>query len=188
MGFVSIGKYQVDESIFTAYFACDYERCGAKCCNGTPAEAGLYEGGKLTDSENLEILRNSKYLTMYGDCPSMIEKMPTYEKYGDKFLFLKDGIKCIFCNSEHKICGLKLAHNAGKLSFDIPVHCELYPISLQGDTLLLEDWFSECKYAYEKGKKEKVLVWRFLERPIRRLFGGDFFQSLAKHYHFIYET
>ena len=69
-----------------------------------------------------------------------------------------------------------------------PASCSLYPIRvtrLTGGGLALNVHHWEiCRPAFEKGRREGVRVYQFLQGPLTREFGEEFYAALdaaAKH-------
>ena len=185
-GFTKIGNVWVQNEIFTTYFSCDYEKCGGACCWAN-IEGVEMDGGVVSPTEAIEIRKNRSELAKYCAVENMGKAItkPVYLSGARHCVSFNGKGECIYMSREKKTCVLKLAHVDGKLSFDIPQMCGLYPLWVQhkrGETFLyLENLFDDyCKDAYEKGKREDKLVFRFCEKALVRVFGEDFYESLCE--------
>lgn len=79
-------------------------------------------------------------------------------------------------------CGIERAFNEGKISFQKPISCHLYPIRVveqPGYTAVnYEPRKVLCRPACKLGKKLKVPVYQFLKAPIIRKWGLEFYEAL----------
>lgn len=181
-GFVKIEHVYVEKKIFDTYFSCDYEKCKGACC-WDEVDVEL-DGGSLLPTEAKEIRASKTVLADYvsSDFKENVLDKPTYQRSGNYFASLKQG-KCVLLNNACGTCAIKLAHRDGKMSFPIPVYCQLYPLYAfieKGLIILcLMDTFGDtCKPAYEKGLRENMKVYRFCEQALIRLFGEEFYKKL----------
>ncbi len=80
-------------------------------------------------------------------------------------------------------CAIERAFCEGKCKFQKPISCSLYPIRVSTlsngmKALNLHRW-NLCQCAFEKGKKERLPVYKFLKEPLIRAFGADFYDALC---------
>nr|DAX61516.1 MAG TPA: Protein of unknown function (DUF3109) [Caudoviricetes sp.] len=196
MGWIGIRGIRVSTDIFTTYFSCDYEKCKGACCwakNKVPTF-----GGALTHDECAEILRNQTLIQSYVS-PEMRKKFARSPIVASRDYSTSDGRSyamenykggsCLLSRRDKNCCALELMHAEGKgLSFSIPVYCSLYPLVWHNAELRLDLshlWDDQCSTAFDKGRREKMPVWKFVEPSIRRLLGDEFYTELeeyAKHY------
>lgn len=181
--YVDVQGVQVDKRVLLTYFACDYEKCKGACC-WDEVDDTLLDGGALTRPEAEEIKEKRFAISDFAEYMfrSGITVKPVYLRGGRHYTNMCQNV-CIFSNSEKGTCAMKLAHDAGKLSFGIPLHCELYPLTAfrKGGELYLEmlDTFDEfCQPAYVKGEEEHIHVCEFCSNAIIRFFGKDFHENL----------
>ena len=82
-----------------------------------------------------------------------------------------------------RFCAIERAHCAGRCPWVKPISCRLYPIRASllrnGLTALNLHRWEICKCAFEKGRKEKVPVWRFLREPLIAAYGQPFYDELT---------
>jgi hypothetical protein len=173
----------VSSEILQEYFACDFEKCRGCCCiigdSGAPLEASEVE------SFRQEYDNYSKYMTPEGKCALHKQGFGVVDADGDLVTPLVNNGECVYTSfdSDHNcFCATELAYCKGESKFRKPISCALYPIRVSVlsngvQALNLHRW-SICKCAFEKGKKEKIPVYKFLREPIIRKFGEDFYSAL----------
>lgn len=184
--YTEIDGIQVDSKVFTAMFACDYEKCKGACCNQPIHDVEL-NGGELTDCEAAEILYNKDEIASlcYGYAASLVRERPVY-KDGETFYTRVFEDKCVLCNMKRGTCALKLAKDKGICGVDIPLSCQLYPILWEAfptyERLSVGDIFDKdyCVHGYAKGKREKVYLLDFVKDALIRAFGEDFYTKLKE--------
>ncbi|MCD8312640.1 MAG: DUF3109 family protein [Bacteroidales bacterium] len=81
-------------------------------------------------------------------------------------------------------CSIERKWFAGESSFRKPASCHLYPIRVtefpDGTKALNLHRWEICKAAFEKGRRENVRVYEFLEEPIRQYFGSELYTALKQ--------
>lgn len=184
-GFTKIGDIWVENKIFSTYFSCDYEKCHGACCWATVEDIEL-DGGSVMPDEAKEIREKKAILATYcsQEYKARAITKPLYIRGAKHFTSLAEDGSCIYVNKDKGTCACKLAHEDGKLSFDIPKFCHLYPLWIfveNGETYLrLIDTFEEfCEPAFEKGEKDQTKVFEFCRTAIIRFFGEDFYEDLV---------
>ncbi len=173
----------VSSEILQEYFACDFEKCRGCCCiigdSGAPLEAAEVEEFRK------EYDNYSKYMTPEGKCALHKQGFGVVDQDGDLVTPLVNNEECVYTSfdKDHNcFCATELAYCKGESKFRKPISCALYPIRVSVlsngvQALNLHRW-GICKCAFEKGKKEKVPVYKFLREPIIRKFGEDFYSAL----------
>ena len=173
----------VSSEILQEYFACDFEKCRGCCCiigdSGAPLEASEVE------SFRQEYDNYSKYMTPEGKCALHKQGFGVVDADGDLVTPLVNNEECVYTSFDldhNCFCATELAYCKGESKFRKPISCALYPIRVSVlsngvQALNLHRW-SICKCAFEKGKKEKIPVYKFLREPIIRKFGEDFYSAL----------
>lgn len=70
--------------------------------------------------------------------------------------------------------------------FPKPISCRLYPIRVSklsnGMTALNLHHWNICQCAFEKGRRERIPVFRFLRRPLTDTYGAEFYDALEQAY------
>lgn len=179
---LSIENTLVSLDVIEEHFVCDLNACKGACC-----VQGEY-GAPLEENE-LPILENiyenvKPYLTQEG--------IEAIEKEG-KHVFLKEENKhatplrkdgaCAYTVFENGVamCGIERAWKDGKVDFQKPVSCHLYPIRITKhqhyDAVNYERW-EICKAACANGKKLKIPVYKFLKDALIRKYGQTYYDTL----------
>ncbi len=180
-----IDRYLVSSDILTEFFACDYETCKGCCCiigdSGAPVEEDEIE--KLEDNYPLY----KPFMTSSGI--AVIEKngVAEIDTDGDLVTPLVGKMECAytcFDENENCFCAIEKSYCAGRSRFKKPISCSLYPIRLSqlsnGYTALNLHRWDICKCAFEKGKKERLPVYKFLREVITSHFGEEFYSALEE--------
>lgn len=198
---IQIGDILVSSSIITEYFCCDYQKCKGVCCvigdSGAPMEAG--EDAQIENNysaiSRLMCEEGRKRVTKTGffkidrdgDIVTPLMKNVSYDLDPAEGGCLGDAADqpCAYACFESCgcLCSIEKAYNKGECSFVKPISCRLYPIRVSqfsNDTkaLNLHQW-EICKDAFEKGKKDGIRVYQFLEQPLIAAFGEDFYSQLS---------
>ena len=182
---VIIKDVLVSNEIFEQQFLCNLSACKGACC---------WEGdwGAPLEKEELETLDKiyptvKKYLRQAGI--EAIEKNGAYVYYDEPAEYgttLIENKACAFMTyDENNIakCGIEKAYEAGEIDFKKPISCHLYPIraSINEKTgfeaLNYEEW-DICSAACDKGKKEQLPLYKFVQDAIKRKYGPEFYQDL----------
>ena len=90
------------------------------------------------------------------------------------FVYVKDGIS---------FCAIEKAYLDGKIKFQKPLSCHLYPIRIKkvGDTEAVNyhSW-SVCAPALIKGKTVGIPLYRYLKEPLIRKYGTKWYLKLVE--------
>ena len=177
-----IDKILVSDAIKDTYFACNLQACKGDCCVAGDAGAPLEE-------EEISILEDVldeviPYMSQEGkevvDWTGVFE----YDTEGEyvtplvkdeecAFVYVKDGIS---------FCAIEKAYLEGKIKFQKPVSCHLYPIRIKkvGETEAVNyDIWSVCAPALIKGKTVGVPLYQYLKVPLIRKFGSKWYAKLV---------
>jgi hypothetical protein len=79
------------------------------------------------------------------------------------------------------MCGIEKAWSEGKVSFQKPVSCHLFPARIKkfrDITAVNYQELSICCSALECGNEEGVYVYEFLKAPFIRVFGEETYNEL----------
>jgi len=90
------------------------------------------------------------------------------------FVYMKDGIN---------FCAIEKAYLEGKIKFQKPISCHLYPIRLStvGEfTAVNYHKWSICSSAVINGKNEGISLYKYLKEPLSRKFGKEWYEKLVK--------
>jgi hypothetical protein len=179
---IAIGGTLISEELLDKKFVCDLNACKGACC-----VKGDY--GAPLEEEELTLLdkvykKVRPYLSENGI--QAIEEQGKYLKYSKKEWVtpLIKGKECAYTIFEKGVakCGIEKAYFDGKIDFQKPVSCHLYPIRItkmkSGVEALNYDKWSICKAACKLGDTLKVPVFRFLKNGLVRKYGEKWFNEL----------
>lgn len=164
-------------------FVCNLSACKGACC----VEGDF--GAPLEKDEIPVIERDLDQIRPYLNDASK-ELLDTkgfheYDAEGELATTCLPGGECVFVineNGMHK-CGIEKAYEEGKTDFKKPISCHLYPIRISevGDykALNYHKW-DICSAACSLGKSLEVPIYMFLQEPLERRFGKNWFAELEE--------
>lgn len=179
---VIVGNVILSDALIENCFACDLPRCKGQCCAGGDRGAPL-EPSELTVLEKIlpdvkpfltadglrEIETNGPWVPFPADIfatPVMHDRECAYAFYDENRILR---------------CGIERAYYAGKIEFQKPVSCQLYPIRVQrtpvNDILNYHQW-ELCEPARLLGQKLQIPVVLFVKPALIRKFGVEWFRLL----------
>lgn len=183
MPILQVGNVLVSPDILTEKFCCDLEKCKGVCCIEGDA------GAPLTLDETMEI--ENALDVVWGDMSASAQAVVDRQgvaytdRDGDLVTSIVGGKDCVFTCYEGGccLCALERAHRSGKIGFVKPVSCALYPIRVKnfgnGTVGINYHRWEVCKDAVRKGRELDLPVYRFLEEPLVRRFGREWYEELA---------
>lgn len=180
----SIQQLSVDELIPYIHFACDIEKCQGACCT---MPGGLGAPLLLEELEQLEIT----FPIIKNDLPNehlnTIAQYGLYENRDNSYTTMcYNNGACVFVTYENNIarCSIEKAYKQGKLNWQKPISCHLFPIRVNNDNKYLHyEKISECQSALANGEDKNIYLTEFLKEPIIRAFGYAWyneFQNFCK--------
>lgn len=181
---IQIGDILISSEILTEHFCCNYEECRGACCIVGDSGAPLQE----EEISQLERDYDSFKEWMSEDGRRKVAQCGFFEVDTDSDLVtpLIDGSEaCAYSRFEdgNCLCAVERCHSAGRCRFVKPISCRLYPVRVKkfsnGLTGLNLHRWEICRGAFEKGRKEGVKVYQFLEGPLTDAFGKDFYKELC---------
>ena len=166
------------------YFCCDLDNCLGECCIDGDAGAPITEDERrkleevlpaviddLLPAARREIEENG---VAYVDCE------------GDLVTSIVDGRNCVFTTygpGGMCMCALEKAWREGRIDFMKPMSCHLYPVRIReydGFTAVNFHRWKICKCAEILGRKNGIRAYRFLEGPLVRRFGREWYDELVE--------
>ena len=179
---VEIQNKIVSTQIFERKFVCDLNACKGACCIQGDAGAPLtIEEASIIEDDLDKIL---PYMRPEGI--EAVEKTGVFYIDQDNELgtTLVNEQECAFVYFDEKgitKCAIEKAHKEGKTEFKKPISCHLYPIRVKNfndfTALNYNEW-DICEPACKCGSELDVPVYRFLQEPLIRAFGEDFYNEL----------
>jgi hypothetical protein len=173
----------ISGEILDIHFCCNLEKCKGACCVEGDAGAPLEEE-EISALEDY-IDRIKPFMQKEGI--RVIEKSGVfdYDMNGEYVTPLIADKDCAFVYYEHDIarCAIEKAFEEKKISFRKPLSCHLYPIRIKTyastETVNYHKW-SICQTACAKGKEINLALYKFLEDPLIRKFGEEWYKQLVK--------
>jgi len=170
----------VNDEILNTKFTCDLSKCKGACCTMESAYGAPVEENEIKTID--EIL------------PVVMEYLPDEQKKEiseNGFWFEDDGqlmLKsinnraCVFVYYEGDVakCTIEKAFNEGKVNFQKPISCHLFPIRISkfgGDVVRYEK-YSECNSAVENGKETGISILEFCKDSLIRKYGEDWYNKI----------
>ena len=173
----------VSDDLAANFFVCNLEACKGACCVegdlGAPledAELAILEAEYaniapfLTEAGRAAITAQGLYIKDWEDdysTPTIADRECAYALYDERGI-LK--------------CGIEQAYLAGATTFKKPISCHLYPIRItkyEGFEALNYDRWSICSPACSFGASLGVRVYQFLQEPLIRRYGAEWYAQLA---------
>jgi len=179
---IIIGDKIVSDDLVEKDFVCNLSACKGNCCV-------LGDEGPALEEEEVGILDDiyedvKDFITPEGREAIETNGTHTMNDKGELSAALIEGKACAFVQYDKKgiaLCGIELAHKAGKTDFLKPVSCQLYPIRISKyedfDAVNYERW-DICNPACTLGKELQMPVYRFLKAGLVRKYGQDFYEEL----------
>ncbi|MFN5911190.1 MAG: DUF3109 family protein [Bacteroidota bacterium] len=181
---IEIGDKVISTRILERKFVCDLSACRGACCVEGNGGAPL----TLEEIDQLEAHLEDISVYMRPEGIQAVERAGVFyvDQENEPATTLVNGNACAFVffdgNGAAK-CAVEKAYSEGKIPFNKPISCHLYPIRVkQFETftaLNYHEW-DVCAPACACGEKLEVPVYRFLKEPIIRAFGEAFFNELVE--------
>ncbi len=174
----------ISDEIKEQQFVCDLEKCKGACC----VEGEL--GAPLEDNE-LEILHEiydkvEPYLSEEGKQAIAAQGKYVFDRDGDFSTPTLNGKECAYAVYDEQgilKCGIEQAHQAGKINFQKPISCHLYPVRISKhkdyDAVNYSHWHI-CDDACVLGEHLKVPVYKFVKEALVRKYGEEWYAALEK--------
>ena len=181
---LQIGNVLVSLDVVERFFCCDLEKCLGECCIEGDAGAPVTEEEYRRLKEILPEVWNDILL----EAKTVIEEQGVgyVDEDGDLVTSIVDGKNCVFtCYGSNGMCycAIEKAYREGRTDFYKPVSCHLYPLRLteyNDFTAVNYHRWKICKAAEVLGRKEGIRVYQFLEAPLVRRFGREWYDELCR--------
>lgn len=195
---LQVGDILISSDILTEMFCCDLSACKGQCCieGDAGAPVTLDEIGEIEDA------LDETWSDLSATAQAVIDKQGVAytDQEGDLVTSIVNGKDCVFTyyddiedfNTHEPIkgcclCALEKAFRAGKSTFCKPISCALYPIREKrfsdGTVALNYHRWDVCKDAVKKGRELSLPVYKFLEGPLVRRFGQEWYDELCNVAH-----
>lgn len=171
----------LSEDLFDKHFICDLNSCKGACCVEGDFGAPVNETEIDTINELLPAI--SPFLSPEGLEVITRNGISEQDKDGDLVTTCLPTGECVFAVRDNGIlsCGIEKAWKAGKVNFQKPISCHLYPIRINKvgdyDALNYHKW-DICKPACALGEKHQIPIYKFLKAPLVRAYGEGWYNEL----------
>lgn len=178
---------RIDDTIFSLdliekKFRCNLTKCFGNCCRYGDSGAPVTADEAVVLAEIWPLVK--PYIRPEGI--RAIEKSGTTVKDFENDLVtpLIDNKECAYTIIENGVwlCGIEKAYSEGKISFQKPVSCHLYPVRIKefsDFTAVNYDEQPVCAAARHTGEDEGVRVYEFLREPLIRALGEKMYGELC---------
>ncbi len=190
---VQIDNVLVSSDILTEYFCCDLAKCKGICCIEGDAGAPITLDELALIEENLAAVRHD--MSVPAQLVVEAQGVAYNDRDGDLVTSIVNGKDCVFtCYEDIDIadetikncclCAFEKAYRSGKIKWQKPISCALYPIRedtlSNGLTALAYHRWHVCKDAVKKGKELQMPLYKFLKEPLIRRFGEEWYEALCE--------
>ncbi len=184
MPILQVGDVLVSPDIITEKFCCDLDACKGICCVEGDAGAPV----SLDEIAEIENVVDDVWADLTASAQAVIDKQGVAytDREGDLVTSIVNGKDCVFTCYENGccLCALERSYRSGKTKFVKPISCALYPIRVKefGNNLVGLNYhkWDICKDAVRKGRELNLPVYKFLEGPLIRRFGEEWYKELKE--------
>lgn len=172
----------ISDAVLDAPFACNLGACHGACCvqgeSGAPLEPEERSALERALSRVRKYLR-PEALAVIGERGVWEEDEP-----GHYATTCVDGAECVFVTYEGPVakCALQKAYAEGRIDFEKPLSCHLYPIRVEQvgefEVLNYEHATPMCDPAVACGLKQDTQLVDFLRTPLVRKYGEAWYNKL----------
>jgi hypothetical protein len=181
---IAIENKLISDDIIEQQFVCDLNACKGGCCVDGDCGAPL----SFEEAQLLHAIYPVVKDDLVPQHIAAIEEQGTYvmdDEYGYVTPTIDGGV-CVYAYTDEVgivKCAIEKAWKEGKLAFQKPISCHLYPIrvkqSQEFELLNYEPRKKMCKPACKLGATLKIPVYKFLQQPLERAYGKEFYQALS---------
>ena len=199
---LQIGDVLISSDILTEQFCCDLAACKGQCCIEGDAGAPV----TLDEVMEIESCLDEAWGDMSASAQAVVDKQGVAytDQEGDLVTSIVGGKDCVFTYYDdiadfntgepiHQccLCALEKAFRQQRSTFCKPISWALYPIrekrfaskqpdgSTQEIVALNYHRWEVCRPAVKKGRELGLPVYRFLEGPLVRRFGREWYDELC---------
>jgi hypothetical protein len=178
---IAIENTLISDEIFTEFFCCNLNVCKGACCVEGDAGAPLSDAEIHYLEEHIDIVK--PYLTEKGR--EIIENIGIFEIAADDTTVtpLVNRRECAYITFDENgmaECAIEKAFFQGKISFQKPISCHLYPIRISkvgdNDALNYDRW-KICDNARITGHDKAIKIFQFLKNPLIRKYGKEWYEQ-----------
>jgi Protein of unknown function (DUF3109) len=179
---VRINDIIFSDDILEKKFKCNLQKCLGNCCR-------YGDSGAPLSVEEADIIYDifpviKPFLRSEGIDAIEMQGTSTRDFENDIVTPLVGNAECAYAIIKDNIfmCGIEKAFLDGRISFQKPVSCHLFPARIKkfrGFTTVNYQELSICYSALECGSDDGVYVFEFLKAPFIRVFGEETYNELC---------
>jgi hypothetical protein len=183
----AVGPVLVSDALLDAAFACDLGACRGACCV-------VGERGAPLERDEIALLEQARDLVegeLRPEARAAIERGGAWEGNERRGYATATvaGRECVFVVYERGVatCAIQRAYQAGRLDWEKPISCHLYPIRVErygeGEDaveVLNYEQSDLCTPARAAGRRSRTPLAAYLERPLTRRYGRDWYASFVE--------
>lgn len=182
---IQIDDTIVSLDIFKQQFLCDFQACKGICC----VEG---ESGAPLDVEEIDKLKEVLpviWEDLSSEAQAIIDKQGVayVDEDGDWVTSIVNGKDCVFTCYDDKgncLCAIEKAYREGKIDWQKPISCHLYPIRLSTvgqDKLTALNYhrWPVCDGACKLGREKGVAIYESCKDALIRRFGERWYEELV---------
>lgn len=182
---LQIGDVILTSEILTECFCCDLDACKGACCVDGDSGAPLLP----EEIGHLESVLDEVWPSLSASAQAVIDRQGVAytDCEGDLVTSIVDGKDCVFTCYDDKgccLCATDVACRQGRTSWPKPISCALYPVREKrfagGLVGLQYHRWTICRPAVKKGRDLGLKLYRFLEGPLVRRFGREWYDELCR--------
>ncbi|HLT47060.1 MAG TPA: DUF3109 family protein [Rubricoccaceae bacterium] len=181
----------VSDAVLDAPFACHLGACLGACCVHGDSGAPLEPEERAALEQVLPVVEAD----LRPEARATIRREGVWEEVapGEYATTCVDGRECVFVVYEGPAdrpvakCAIQQAYQAGRVGFEKPISCHLFPIRVQrhGEgadavEVLNYEQIGLCSPAVRHGRRTGVQLADFLERPLTRRYGPRWYRKFRE--------
>ena len=170
----------ISDDVVEAAFSCNLSACRGACCVQGASGAPLEE----SELAEVEAVLESVRPKLRPEALEVIEKEGVWEELarGHYATTCVGDAECVFVKYDGPVskCAIQEAYFEGKVSFEKPISCHLYPIRVRplGEFEALNyEQIDICSPGRKHGDQMGIGLAEMLERPLTRKYGEDWYRQ-----------
>jgi hypothetical protein len=179
---IEIGKTIVSLDVLESKFCCNLDQCKGACCVDGDSGAPLIPEEAVLIEELYPVYE--EYLSEENKAEIAIQGFSVIDQDGDLVTPIIGKNECVFTFRDDRgitLCAIERAYFEKKTNFRKPVSCHLFPIRIteykRFDGVNYEK-LKICKPGRACGKSAGLPLWKYLEVPLIRKYGEEWYQEL----------
>ena len=180
---LSVENNLVSDDLALVKFVCDLKKCHGACCVEGDTGAPLDEAEISILEDCLDEVK--PYMNESGLAEVERTGVFDYDANGAYVTPLVNNKECAFVifEKETAFCAIEKAYNAGRMKFQKPVSCHLYPVRIRksrnDDVVNYHEW-QVCRFALINGRRLDIPLYVFLKEPLIRKYGRKWYTNLEE--------